>query len=642
MRVLGREIQTGQVAPRGIEPTTLCTLGTTPSQPPKLTCSRPPSFTVNEVLLNSSESHVAIIGKNGASVFELPIQRGSHFEDGRELVICKTVSIAERFFVSSGEKLLHASWHPASETDSHLVLLTSDNVVRVYDICDPQVAVQSYSISNGSPSSFASPPRLSMLSALGDTAVAFDFGSPLPLLTKFKSKKEALSIWPLYILLGNGEIYVLYTSLQSNTAFHKEVIGPLAMYPPVEDNYGTDACSILFLKGSQLPTLVVSTCSGQIHHCVVLSQSEESSTSEADFSEGSEKSIAYEPPAIPSLYVFETVSLELSLTTVSLETDEQVLDDFSCPIRLMAGNDAEIPNIGDGQHAVVEHLICTKPLPSSPTQPILGLCIADERSQLPTLICLLHKMDCITLPLHKGSARPPPPTMISEQKSQTTLSPMKQIQKESFDAHLRKILQRQASNPLLQTSSSCDLSPQDCFRLLSRATQVYREEYIQRLDHAREEIIRRVQMLQDQKSQQLTELSHQKTAHQNLTEGAAMLTCKYEECEERQQQIVHRIETILQKMQQRLPVLSKAEKNMHKELKGMQESMQTLQRNIKQLKGKEDYQAKQIARIQPKQTPSGTFSKRQTEKLRGLLKDENEEISHLIRQVNLMKEDLLT
>lgn len=45
----------------------------------------------------------------------------------------------------------------------------------------------------------------------------------------------------------------------------------------------------------------------------------------------------YETPPIPSLYVFESVELELSLTTVSIESDEPVLDDFSCPIRLLSG-----------------------------------------------------------------------------------------------------------------------------------------------------------------------------------------------------------------------------------------------------------------------------------------------------------------
>jgi len=40
---------------------------------------------------------------------------------------------------------------------------------------------------------------------------------------------------------------------------------------------------------------------------------------------------------LPALYVYESVELELSLTTVSLDTDESIYDYFSCPIQLHTG-----------------------------------------------------------------------------------------------------------------------------------------------------------------------------------------------------------------------------------------------------------------------------------------------------------------
>ena len=39
----------------------------------------------------------------------------------------------------------------------------------------------------------------------------------------------------------------------------------------------------------------------------------------------------------PALYICETVELELSLATVSIETDESLTDYFSCPLRLTRG-----------------------------------------------------------------------------------------------------------------------------------------------------------------------------------------------------------------------------------------------------------------------------------------------------------------
>jgi nuclear pore complex protein Nup88 len=46
------------------------------------------------------------------------------------------------------------------------------------------------------------------------------------------------------------------------------------MHPPAEDNYGTDACSILCMH-SNPPVLVIATCSGSLYHCVVLNKEEE-------------------------------------------------------------------------------------------------------------------------------------------------------------------------------------------------------------------------------------------------------------------------------------------------------------------------------------------------------------------------------
>jgi len=39
----------------------------------------------------------------------------------------------------------------------------------------------------------------------------------------------------------------------------------------------------------------------------------------------------------PALYIYETVELELSLATISIETDESLTDYFSCPLRLNRG-----------------------------------------------------------------------------------------------------------------------------------------------------------------------------------------------------------------------------------------------------------------------------------------------------------------
>lgn len=58
------------------------------------------------------------------------------FIDGEMLLMffflfSRCVSVAEHFFSSHiGVKLLQVSWHPGSSSDSHIVFLTSDNLLR--------------------------------------------------------------------------------------------------------------------------------------------------------------------------------------------------------------------------------------------------------------------------------------------------------------------------------------------------------------------------------------------------------------------------------------------------------------------------------------------------------------------------------
>lgn len=43
--------------------------------------------------------------------------------------------------------------------------------------------------------------------------------------------------------------------------------GPLTMYPPADDNYGLESCSILMLSEN---FLCIATCGGTLYHCIIL------------------------------------------------------------------------------------------------------------------------------------------------------------------------------------------------------------------------------------------------------------------------------------------------------------------------------------------------------------------------------------
>lgn len=69
-------------------------------------------------------------------------------------------------------------FHPGSKTDTHLVVLTSDNVIRLYNVENSEaIAVTAFAVGR-QPQGFIGGTKSSFLEALGDTAVDFDFAPP--------------------------------------------------------------------------------------------------------------------------------------------------------------------------------------------------------------------------------------------------------------------------------------------------------------------------------------------------------------------------------------------------------------------------------------------------------------------------------
>lgn len=67
-------------------------------------------------------------------------------------------------------------------------------------------------------------------------------------------------------------------------------------------------------------------------------------------------------------------------------------------------------NVPEQEDCIVEHLICTKPLPSSPVAPVLGLGLVRGLSVEPSLLTLTWDYELVSLPLcpsrYRDSAGP--------------------------------------------------------------------------------------------------------------------------------------------------------------------------------------------------------------------------------------------
>jgi len=80
--------------------------------------------------------------------------------------------------------------------------------------------------------------------------------------------------------------------LHCSQPVEQHIVGPLRMYPAAEDNYGMEACSILCLD-TRPQILVVATCEGKLHHCLVLSQPPDGDDSPGDISLVTTSNICY-------------------------------------------------------------------------------------------------------------------------------------------------------------------------------------------------------------------------------------------------------------------------------------------------------------------------------------------------------------
>jgi len=84
------------------------------------------------------------------------------------------------------------------------VSVTCDKAVSTVALCStPSVDVET---------KLLSPSR--HLIALGDTAVSFDFGEPVDMGQDVPASRSRY-LWPVYVLLGNGEVYRLITSVDT-------------------------------------------------------------------------------------------------------------------------------------------------------------------------------------------------------------------------------------------------------------------------------------------------------------------------------------------------------------------------------------------------------------------------------------------
>ncbi|XP_067951982.1 nucleoporin 88-like [Watersipora subatra] len=608
-----------------------------------LVCSNPPLFPITSVLVNESESHVALISSKGVAIMELPTQYGSDhlFLEGKTRILCKSLLVDERYFSCRSKKsVLKVLWHPGSPTSSHICLLTVDNSIRIYNIAKLECPHQTLTLGASSTSMFAS--------ALGESFISMTFGLPLP------GDREQHLVWPLYLLNEMGSVYIIHSKLWSSQLPQLE--GPLKMCPPAEDNYGTDSCDILHLASSP-EVLVIGTTSGSLIHCILLSDEEVDE----------EETAVNIVDELAMLYVYDIAKLELRLTLPrSHDSFDRQEEDNSFFTALLLIKDPvwnnryycvhstgvhciRLPWLhtlqqlstkeaadGDGGLCRVEdeetncrHVICTQPTADSKPSPIKGLAVVPQDIHFTSLICLLSDYSCMKLDIRNGQFFQPP-TMLSSLSSPGN---MRASTRWSFDAHINELLRKESTHPFIKTGSDQTLTAEQNCELLSRGTQILREQYIGKLLSARKMLDTRVSALENLKEQQLSDLRCLEKGLQTRKDAAEELAERYEDTCEKSELLSVRMENVISKIQSSISELSDGERALSGHLESRKREITELQDRLDQIKMKYKYQKESLNR---KSSDMPCLNATQQKQVSSILHDESQQIEGLVQQLRDM------
>lgn len=592
-------------------------------------------------------------GRQGVLLIELPLRWGADglYQDAKPRVICQSFVLHENSL--NNFEVLQTRWHPQSPTDSHLLVLISNNSILMFE---ESTLKHTWRI-GPLPSAIAVARNLSFLQPLGDTAIDFDIAPPklkddllnetidnieslnntMNNLSLAKQQLQSKQIeWPIVVLRGNGAIFVLNAGLNTEKP---RLQGPLKMMPTKKDNYGDDSCSLLVIP-TLPPTIVIAENRGILHHVVMI----DSTDDDASLSET--KSILnfdYD------LFVLESIELELGLkeddqketsaTPVLLKRDPVNEQRYFCyhetglhginigflpQLQTYIDNDSE-DELRLNVKSKAEYILSTKATNASKVNAVLGIGILQSPSGIFTILSSGQVVSLNTM------------KMVGNQLPDVSSSPPRIQSKEvdrrvPFDQHIRTILSAGVNQPLLNLDKSKPPSSQQAFELLMNSIQVMRDQY-KRHDKVRFEISKKCKILELMKNQQSDDISHLMGDKHLIEEKAYKLAEMHEDIMERQQSLQKRVQDILRLSMLRLPNAGAAEQEFTDHIKKIKSKVDKISQDVKQIKMKHESQKVQVESLDIANQKPIVIPPKQEEAIKEILTEMTKNISTLTKDV---------
>lgn len=516
-----------------------------------------PYFSVDDIKLSPIKNYLALTGEHGCTVVELPNNLGfPHHNKKDRNVYCQTHNVLERLFKCDKRiKGLHFDWHPSgTETKQQIFILTNDNRLRICNSTDNfeeqvillkgQSSFRNDENDDGSEDLNDFCTNLSLLN-LGEAAVCFDFGLSI-------TNDDRTPLWPLYVLMGSSDILLIYTN-PDNPSYAENIIGPLTILPQAEDNYGSDACSLIVLDSSP-PMIAFASPTGLIYHCFAFIDGKNLLPNQTLYMyECVEiaKDLIENPddPYIPNeIRLFKDPISKLRYFCAHRNGVHTVV----CPIidELNAGKE-----ITQDVDSLSEFLVCTRVTTPSEISPddedstVKGLGVEIKSSGL-ALVVLTAKNEIIE---HRIS---PATTFISRRRlkrkqnqakdSEGDICDVSQIEaaRADFEDQIEQILKRSVSIPMLKLSEVSQRDV-DIEQLVSKTIATVQSEYIDKYKLAIEAIKKKMEILARDIENQTIECKNSLKDKEEVYASVVGVSTKVEKTRQKQEEFLKRIDYIL-------------------------------------------------------------------------------------------------
>lgn len=568
---------------------------------------------VDRILVSNEGSLVALSGPKGVFILEVPRRSGpdGSFMNGKQNITCRSYSLDPLLFQNNPHlEVRQLRWHPASVSDSTLLVLLSNNTIRVYNHTKLRHVWKVGPLPTKSSGNTS-------LNDFGEISVDFDIAPAVArstankepnasitgtsilgqsqsnkTLAAAKSKQEKVE-WPIVILRENGNIYIMLTGIDSELT---RLQGPITITPQTSANYGLESCSLLIIP-SLPPTVIIAESIGKIHHALLL----ESEKTENSFNDLDGDLIV--EPSEWTLHVTETVELELGLSAGS---GNAAGGEYKCPIHLKrdlinemryfayhnAGlhivtvnfiselqrfldSEAEDNQLVLSTPSSAEYILCTKFDSSDRTNAVYGIALL----QMPAgLVLLLSSGQVISLKLvidvqllvtTKDNAQRRATDAVVDQQGATP----------SFVEAIKALLQRSVSQPILADKLASPTA-HERYELLNQAIEVLRSQYLQRHELVRTEFAKRINCIKLQKKQQLEEIVSLENEREIISERAHKLAERFEEISDNQELLVRRCQKLMQEANATLPNNVVADREFAQEVARINKATKTMAANL--------------------------------------------------------------